>query len=588
MIEVEDLTTTTKRGPTGDANRKFRLVGLIVALGALSGSVAANLGGRSSLDVRIQLPLSILVIGFALSERFVIHAPIRRSTHTLTLSEVVFVLGLLFGSPRDVVIAQIVGGAFGLALDAVVPWTRKLFNIANYAFACSIGVSAFLFLQRGRTLTAPVWGAALAAACVMSVTSLVGISLAMTVTGDRPNLKRLGAMFGSGLGASSLGASIGVLIAITLWHSPIGVMLFAPLLAAVFFSTRAFIEQRRHRERLEILHGLTATMLETRSINESLPRILETLASLFACEAAEIMATSDRRRKASTVHATMRSTERRNDLYRLSGAGIIEWVDASGRPGMSLFLGVDDDTNETAQLVLQGRLLPSGPFTEEEKSFAQTIAHHLSMMMRHTKLVAALDDTRQEVAIDPLTGIGNRRRLQEAFNNAATVGLGTSIVTLDLDGFKEINDRYGHEKGDSALISVARSMESLVEERDVPTRLGGDEFAVLVVGLDHERRAIDLAERIRVDLTYSIGDATDGAWPQSFGASFGVATSLPGEDLRDLLHRSDIAMYRAKRSGKGRVEVGELGAMDREIEPRRTRRDFEEVSKRIDLTHRAN
>ncbi len=514
--------------------KDLRLASLVIILVAGAIGAASQLSARALLDVVAVPPLWLLIVGFAIAERWIIHVPVRRSSHTLTLSEVVFVVGLVFAAPQTVVIAHVIGGSIGLILDALVPWNRKIFNVANYAFSASISAFAFQTVAgKGSDLGTRHWLSALGAALLMSVVSLVGIICAMTVTGDRPRSGQLSQMVRTGLAASALDASIGVLVAVSLWQSPLAALMFIPLLRAVFLSTRAFVNQQRHQLRLEVLHDLTEMLMTSPSISTGLPLVRERLVNLFACETAEFVV--------SRVDAFARPTDM---------PAVLEWTDTHGQQALSLTIG-QPTRGQVSQLLLRGRLTAAGGFTKEEKVFAQTISDHLAMMLRHEHLSENLAAAKVEVSVDPLTGIGNRRMLVDVFDALRTEGVAVTLLTLDLDGFKTLNDMHGHDTGDTALIQVARSMQSLVDDPDIPVRLGGDEFAVLVVGDQHDTRAADLAERLRIDLAHVLAERL----PLALSASFGVASTEPGDTLRDLLGRSDKAMYEAKRQGKGRVII---------------------------------
>jgi diguanylate cyclase (GGDEF)-like protein len=153
-------------------------------------------------------------------------------------------------------------------------------------------------------------------------------------------------------------------------------------------------------------------------------------------------------------------------------------------------------------------------------------------------------------ATDPLTGIPNRRayleRVAEAVD-AAAWGHQTVVCLVDLDGFKAVNDAGGHAAGDQMLKAVGIALGGAVRETDTVARLGGDEFAVLAdisVAFSGEM----LAERLR-DAVARIGA------PSGVTASVGVAEVQPGDDVEDLMHRADAAMYRSKNAGGNRVTV---------------------------------
>ncbi|MFG2503376.1 putative bifunctional diguanylate cyclase/phosphodiesterase [Streptomyces sp. NPDC048441] len=163
---------------------------------------------------------------------------------------------------------------------------------------------------------------------------------------------------------------------------------------------------------------------------------------------------------------------------------------------------------------------------------------------------------------DPLTDLPNRalftRRVGQALNGRRVTDRGTAVLFIDLDGFKAVNDTIGHQAGDELLIQAARRLQEAVRSGDCAARLGGDEFAALIVGdgtrdqAAREQHIYELADRLRITLSqpYAI-DGND----VRVAASIGVAFAEPGLGAGELLRNADLAMYRAKAAGKGRVEL---------------------------------
>ncbi|MDT0481323.1 MULTISPECIES: putative bifunctional diguanylate cyclase/phosphodiesterase [Streptomyces] len=163
---------------------------------------------------------------------------------------------------------------------------------------------------------------------------------------------------------------------------------------------------------------------------------------------------------------------------------------------------------------------------------------------------------------DPLTDLPNRalftRRVQQALSGRRSSDRGTAVLFIDLDGFKAVNDTIGHQAGDELLVQAARRLQDAVRYGDTASRLGGDEFAALIVGdgtrdrTAREGHILELADRLRVTLSqpYLI-DGND----VRVAASIGVAFADPGLGAGELLRNADLAMYRAKAGGKGRVEL---------------------------------
>lgn len=148
---------------------------------------------------------------------------------------------------------------------------------------------------------------------------------------------------------------------------------------------------------------------------------------------------------------------------------------------------------------------------------------------------------------DPLTGLDNRRSAESAIAGAiarAERGLGTpSVVVVDLNGFKPINDRYGHGVGDAVLCSVAERLTRTVRTVDSVARLGGDEFVVLLESTGGQG-AVAALSRLRRSMAGGWSEVTGGA--TEVGAALGITTYRPGDSVASLIARADAEMYADK------------------------------------------
>ncbi|MFA7269390.1 MAG: diguanylate cyclase [Sterolibacterium sp.] len=205
-------------------------------------------------------------------------------------------------------------------------------------------------------------------------------------------------------------------------------------------------------------------------------------------------------------------------------------------------------------------LFPSYQYT----AFAGVIALSLTLFMiimamqalRHLRLVA---DTHRklsnEAATDALTGVANRRSLLRFAGNevlrAQRYGRPLSLLMLDLDRFKEVNDHYGHQWGDEVLKQTAAVIQSLLRGADLLGRYGGEEFTVIMPETA-EAEAATVAERIREKIGQISLDTGNGEI--AVRVSIGVASLLPEEtEVQSLINRADAALYSAKREGRDRV-----------------------------------
>lgn len=175
---------------------------------------------------------------------------------------------------------------------------------------------------------------------------------------------------------------------------------------------------------------------------------------------------------------------------------------------------------------------------------------HLRIALRNYQQVEEL--LSHQAFHDSLTHLPNRvmfkDRLQRALASAQRHDRSVAVLFLDVDGFKNVNDRFGHETGDALLILMAQRLQACVRPEDTAARLGGDEFTILLEELTDISGALRVADRIIADLhmPFVIADRTFVVT-----ASIGIAWSATGQEQADeLLRQADVAMYRAKAQGK--------------------------------------
>ena len=164
---------------------------------------------------------------------------------------------------------------------------------------------------------------------------------------------------------------------------------------------------------------------------------------------------------------------------------------------------------------------------------------------------------------DSLTGLPNRRlfhdRVDQALARMREDGGAVAVLFVDLDHFKTVNDSFGHASGDQVIVTASRRIRACIRDSDVAARLGGDEFALLVQGPDAVQ-ASALAQRVLMALRGApmrLGELT-----VTVGGSVGIATAVPGDSTETLLRNADLAMYQAKRQGRGRHVSYDTGMYD--------------------------
>ena len=176
---------------------------------------------------------------------------------------------------------------------------------------------------------------------------------------------------------------------------------------------------------------------------------------------------------------------------------------------------------------------------------------------KHLEALAQRDEMQKLAITDPLTGVANRRQLITAgkleIAKAGRYKYPASVLMVDIDHFKAINDAWGHPTGDRAIQSLAKAMIANVRHTDLVGRLGGEEFAVVLTGTDAEG-ALVLANKLREFTECSVTVKSDSGSPVGFTVSIGVASLEDGAaSFDDLLGQADKALYEAKQRGRNRV-----------------------------------
>lgn len=195
--------------------------------------------------------------------------------------------------------------------------------------------------------------------------------------------------------------------------------------------------------------------------------------------------------------------------------------------------------------------------SREQCALLELFAEHAAIAIEHARMTAELAAHRDEMTHaaqhDPLTGLANRALLMERGAEAVAGGNGVGVVVVDLDGFKAVNDTFGHRAGDDVLRVLAARMRACARAEDLVARAGGDEFAVIVPLHDGVGPKVleALADRLRRVCAEPVASLCGC---HQVGASVGTATTTPGATFEDALAAADTAMFtekHAKGSARG-------------------------------------
>lgn len=252
---------------------------------------------------------------------------------------------------------------------------------------------------------------------------------------------------------------------------------------------------------------------------------------------------------------TLRSIEQGREMYFL----LLTSCDDEQRTVQAFEAGVDDYiTKPISPRLLMARLKGSQRLIEI-KAARERDRVHMSEQVK--ELAIAKRRLKATANTDVLTGLPNRRAILEAMEAEWSVSIGSgaplSVIMIDVDHFKQVNDRHGHDVGDEVLREIARVLRASIRQGEDVARLGGEEFLVICPNTRHDQAVVG-AERMRQAIERQLIHA--GSFTGSVTASFGVAERRAAmQDCAQLLKRADEAVYQAKAAGRNAV-CGDGGA----------------------------
>ena len=256
----------------------------------------------------------------------------------------------------------------------------------------------------------------------------------------------------------------------------------------------------------------------------------------------------------------------RDVIGRACPEGVLRHVDAEGnelcRNGCPLTAAIAEGTPHRADVFLHHRAGHRVPVRIEAvpvRDASGEIVGAVEVFTDQTERMEAIrrvEELTEIVFLDPLTGIGNRRYaevvLEEKMAELARYGFRFGVLFIDVDRFKEINDAYGHERGDEVLKMVATTLARSARALDFVGRWGGEEFVLLLSNVTDFNLPL-VADRARRLVEHSELPTPEG--PIRATISVGATLVRKGEEAADVLRRADQLMYEAKSAGRNRVVV---------------------------------
>jgi diguanylate cyclase (GGDEF)-like protein len=513
----------------------------------------------------------VVLVGFAVAEILLVHFEFRGQAQALTLGEVPLIIGLLFCSPEGVLVARLGGSAIALVFYFRQSREKLGFNLAMHALKVLAALAVYhVALGDASPISAHGWAAAYLAAASADLVSHVAILAVITATAGRPSRAALAPMALTCVITAFTNSSLALITAVVVWHQPSAVWLLAVVAGVYATGYRAHSAIRRRYANLDRLYRFTHALSGAVTERDVIDAVLRESAELLRAERAALTVTVGpmvRRyyrdhdgvlhsewTEAVDVERHVLDTSRSLLVaQRPRGGARPATLGAQFRDVIAVPVTVDDDT--AAVLVVADRASEVSTFDAGDLRLFETLANHAAVALHGGQLLERLRDevaAKEHQALhDHLTGLANRalfaQRVSESL--AGPHSDCTTVMLMDLDRFKEINDTLGHHTGDMVLRHVAARLVHVAGDRGTVARLGGDEFAVVCEQPLGTRAAIAFAEELRAAAESPV--AVDEMVLEA-QASVGITMApLHGTDAATLLQRADVAMYSAKQHHQG-------------------------------------
>jgi diguanylate cyclase (GGDEF)-like protein len=516
---------------------------------------------------------------------------VHREVSTLSLTEIPVVVGLFLVDPHQLLGCYVVG-------VLLASWTRRrrirwVKDFANATLdVLYIAVAVLVFRTVGPAASDPLASRSLLAVAVAMIVAggfvyPIALNVGVTLMQGRIRLGEILRAYLFQVVATTTNASLGIVALLVFTQRPLIAIALVPPIILVLAGQLAAGESQRRADRNEFLYRTTEILHSSRHLGERAGELLNGVTKMFGVARAELVVIPEVRgpavRFVSTgddEHAALLTSEltfaEQEVLNELRTTAILSGAVARDQ---SLGLALAERSASAGTIVglrglegPQGMLLLLDPIRDNvklgvhEQSLLTTVAGLISVALENGQLAEAIKAMSVEKAelarrafYDPLTQIANRslfiERVTKSLGQLAETQRPIAVMFIDLDGFKEINDTFGHAVGDRVLSAVAARLRVQVRKLDLAARIGGDEFGMLLDGMRHKSDASVVAERIIETLRrpIPIGDAM-----VTIGASVGVAVvdePADAPEAEELMRRADMAMYLAKRQGKNRFVV---------------------------------
>jgi len=550
------------------AQRVWALVAAVALVDVAAG--AFGVAGQTRL-MRLPVPFLAILVGYVITERFpAMHLELRGQSQFFTLSAIPTVFGLFALDPPEFIAARVVAGTLAFGLHRRPAPFKLAANASSFWLEITTAVLVFRALDPGTNLGPRSWIIAIVAVLAGDFVQSAVLSLAISLYAGGFSVRELLPAM-AGTAATAADACL-ALAGLSLLHDePASLALLAvvPLIlwASYGAQTRLFERKRDLESLLEFARVVNGAVLGGTTVEAVLAQtrllLRADIAWLFVTDGAGALSSSLGPGSGAIQVRRLRPADEHFRLHQVAvrdGAVLIDRSpDAAAGEALSheqvLVAPVVTTSGATASLGVADRAGTTWRFGQPDRRLLETLAWHTGLALANDHLI---DRLREESASseyralhDPLTGLANRTMFEDELTKALANGGVASVMLLDLDRFKEVNDTLGHANGDRLLCEIARRLTSTLRSCDMVARLGGDEFAIVLPGLT-PTGAVQHAARTVASVLEE--DVTIGDLQVAVAVSIGIASApRDGEDAATLLQRADVAMYLAKSDQGGPV-----------------------------------
>jgi diguanylate cyclase (GGDEF)-like protein len=517
----------------------------------------------------------VLFAATASSERYKLHISHHDNSYTMAMSGIPMIIGLLYLPVVDVTAVRVAGTAITMIWALRLPVRKIFFNLSAIVLENATTACLWHLIIGGHhQLDLPVGVVAVTASAMSDVITAYAVTFVIFINGGAVEKSDLREVMTNSVAVSTVTGIAAITDAVLLGDTLLGSALTVILVLATGLGYRSYVKIIERNVELSIVHRFvdeSSGLLGRGEVAEKLLRnirislraerieltILHSVSAqrdevrgVVGDSEAETFTLDDEGHLVATRHQMDLASNLRSRVYDQRRPILLPrdtdqehlrafLTDNGLRDAAIVPFGADGQF--TGALLVANRFGDSVSFTEEDLQLLPTLTQYLAISISRAELFEMLS---YDSTHDALTGLHNRAYLTERLGALADGDDEYAVFLLDLNGFKGVNDTFGHEVGDKLLITVAERLGQAVPADAVVARLGGDEFAVLLPRPAHGlATAVQAAHAITQALSEEVRFDDTLLAPL---ASVGVALSTAEASGSEMLRRADTAMYTAK------------------------------------------